>query len=120
VPPIDQSYETLGLDTHASEEAVRRAFRRLACQTHPDLHPDDPTAARRFRRVAEAYHSILANAAKADDLAVPAIPAMRPAIRPWRGVDIRIGGPPSSAPQPSFADILAGYLSAQHRPSPAA
>jgi hypothetical protein len=39
----------------ASPEAIRRAFRNQAKQTHPDRNPNDPTAARRFQKVQNAY-----------------------------------------------------------------
>jgi len=41
-------YETLGVDRNASEEDVRRAYRRLARQYHPDVNKD-PGAEDRFK-----------------------------------------------------------------------
>lgn len=51
----DDPYTTLGLHKDASEDDIRRAFRRLAKELHPDVRPDDATAAERFRKVAQAY-----------------------------------------------------------------
>lgn len=48
-------YEILGVERTAGQDEIKRAFRKLARETHPDSHPDDPTAEDRFRRVAEAY-----------------------------------------------------------------
>lgn len=48
-------YATLGLGREASDEEIRKAFRRLALKHHPDKNPGDPQAAARFRRIAEAY-----------------------------------------------------------------
>ncbi len=48
-------YEILGLKQDAPPEEVKKAFRRLARDTHPDANPDDPAAEARFREVAEAY-----------------------------------------------------------------
>ncbi|HUG31423.1 MAG TPA: J domain-containing protein [Acidimicrobiia bacterium] len=48
-------YEILGLDRSATTEEIKKAFRRLARQTHPDAHPDDPEAETRFKLAAEAY-----------------------------------------------------------------
>jgi molecular chaperone DnaJ len=47
-------YEVLGLDRGASETDIKKAFRRLARELHPDVS-DAPDAQERFRQVAEAY-----------------------------------------------------------------
>lgn len=51
----DDPYSVLGLDRTASDEDIRRAFRRLAKELHPDLNPNDKAASQRFQRVATAY-----------------------------------------------------------------
>jgi len=48
----------LGLSANASLQEIKRAYREAVKQTHPDLHPDDPTATECFRSVQEAYESI--------------------------------------------------------------
>ncbi len=48
-------YEILGVGRDASSEDIKKAFRRLARDTHPDANPGDPLAEARFREVAEAY-----------------------------------------------------------------
>jgi molecular chaperone DnaJ len=48
-------YADLGVGRDASTEEIKRAFRRLARDSHPDANPNDPAAEGRFRRVAEAY-----------------------------------------------------------------
>lgn len=48
-------YETLGVARDASTDDIKRAFRRLARDSHPDANPGDPSAEARFREVAEAY-----------------------------------------------------------------
>ncbi len=48
-------YDVLGVPRDASDEDIKRAFRGLARQLHPDVNPDDPEAGERFRLVAEAY-----------------------------------------------------------------
>ena len=53
--PKRDYYETLGVDRNATQEEIRRAFRRLARRHHPDVNPGDPEAEARFKEVAEAY-----------------------------------------------------------------
>lgn len=48
-------YEILGVARDADPDEIKRAFRRLARETHPDANPDDPAAEAQFREVAEAY-----------------------------------------------------------------
>ncbi len=48
-------YEILGVGRDAGPDEIKRAFRRLARETHPDANPDDPAAEARFREIAEAY-----------------------------------------------------------------
>lgn len=47
-------YAVLGVPRHADARAIKKAFRRLASELHPDVSPD-PGAEARFREVAEAY-----------------------------------------------------------------
>lgn len=48
-------YQVLGVSKQASDEEIRRAFRRMAKECHPDLHPGDSAAADRFKRLSAAY-----------------------------------------------------------------
>lgn len=51
-------YEILGIAPGATEDAVRRAFKRAVRRYHPDLHPRDPLAAERLRVVVAAYRQV--------------------------------------------------------------
>lgn len=51
-------YEILGVDDDASEEAIKKAFRRLAQRDHPDANKDDATAETRFKDINEAYEVV--------------------------------------------------------------
>jgi DnaJ-class molecular chaperone len=51
----EDPYKVLGLERTASEDDVRRAFRKLAKEFHPDLHPGDKGAAEQFKKVSAAY-----------------------------------------------------------------
>jgi len=48
-------YEVLGVTRDATQDDLKRAFRRLAMQYHPDRNPQDPQAAERFKECGEAY-----------------------------------------------------------------
>lgn len=48
-------YETLGVSRDASTEDIKKAFRRIARETHPDANPGDAAAEEKFRQAAEAY-----------------------------------------------------------------
>ncbi len=55
---IDDPYKVLGLGPDASDEDVKRAYRRLAKKYHPDLNPGDQEAARKMQEVNAAYDQI--------------------------------------------------------------
>lgn len=48
-------YEVLGVSRSASEDEIKRAYRKLALQFHPDRNPDDKAAEEKFKEAAEAY-----------------------------------------------------------------
>src|SRR5216110_139803 len=48
-------YEVLGVARQASPEELKRAFRKIAMDSHPDRNPDDAAAAARFKEASEAY-----------------------------------------------------------------
>jgi molecular chaperone DnaJ len=48
-------YEVLGLRRDATTDDVKRAFRKLALECHPDRHPGDAAAEARFKELSEAY-----------------------------------------------------------------
>ncbi|HBG38961.1 MAG TPA: molecular chaperone DnaJ, partial [Clostridiaceae bacterium] len=48
-------YEILGVDKNASDEDIKKAFRKLAIKYHPDKNPGDKNAEEKFKEVNEAY-----------------------------------------------------------------
>ena len=56
-------YAILGIRREATEEEIRKAYRRLALEWHPDRRPGDPHAADRFKEISEAY-AVLIDPAK--------------------------------------------------------
>lgn len=55
---IDDPYQVLGVSPNASDEEIKRAYRRLAKKYHPDLNPGDEKAAKEMQRVNAAYEQI--------------------------------------------------------------
>jgi curved DNA-binding protein len=56
-------YKILGVDRNASEKEIKKAYRRLARQYHPDVNPGDKGAEERFKEINEA-HEVLADSEK--------------------------------------------------------
>ena len=48
-------YEVLGVEKNASANDIKKAYRKLAIQYHPDKNPDDKKAEEKFKEAAEAY-----------------------------------------------------------------
>ncbi len=56
-------YQTLGVERKADEKEIKKAFRKLAQQYHPDKNPGDATAEQKFKEINEAY-TVLSDAEK--------------------------------------------------------
>ena len=83
-------YEILGVEPSASSDAIRRAYRRLAKQHHPDVNPGKPEAADKFKAIASAY-DVLSDAEKRArfdrgeiDAAGSEVPPTRPFYRDFK------------------------------------
>src|ERR671922_669255 len=63
MPAVKDPYKTLGVDRKASDEEIKKAYRKLARQYHPDRNPGDTAAEDRFKEVQEAY-SVLSDPEK--------------------------------------------------------
>lgn len=48
-------YEILGTQSQASQDEIKRAYRKRAMESHPDRNPDDPQAADKFKLISQAY-----------------------------------------------------------------
>src|SRR5437899_5489863 len=52
-------YEVLGVGRTATDEEIKRAYRKLAVKFHPDKNPDDPHAEEKFKELGEAYDVLM-------------------------------------------------------------
>ena len=51
--------KVLGVSETASQDEIKRAYRRKAKECHPDLHPNDPDAAKKMNELNEAYDMLM-------------------------------------------------------------
>ena len=59
-------YRIMGLAPEATEDEIRRAYRRLALEWHPDRRGGDPRAAERFKEISEAYAVLISPAKRGE------------------------------------------------------
>ncbi len=51
-------YQVLGVSSDASDETIAKAYKKLAKQYHPDIHPDDERASQKMSKINQAYDRI--------------------------------------------------------------
>src|SRR6185369_17705094 len=63
MPPTKDYYSVLGVGSKASQDEIKKAYRKLAKKNHPDANSSDPKAAERFKEISEA-NNVLGDPAK--------------------------------------------------------
>ncbi len=63
MPQTKDLYDVLGVDEDASQEEIKKTYRKLARKHHPDRNPDDPDAEEKFKEIQKAY-SVLSDEEK--------------------------------------------------------
>ena len=56
---VNDPYKILGVPQGASQDEIKKAYRKKAKECHPDLHPDDPDARTKMQQVNEAYDMLM-------------------------------------------------------------
>src|SRR5947199_10771311 len=51
-------YAVLGVPASASQDEIKKQYRKLAAKHHPDKNPNDPKAADKFKSISEAYQTL--------------------------------------------------------------
>lgn len=93
-------YKTLGVSKTASADEIKKAYRKLAKQLHPDANPDNARAEARFKEVSEAYDVIGTDSSRAE------YDELREAVASGRGSFT--GGRPGAGPNININDMFGG------------
>jgi hypothetical protein len=97
-------YEILGVNRDASDDEIKKAYRKLAMKHHPDRNPDNKAPRRKFKEAKEAYE-ILSDGRSAPPTTSTATPA---SIRPWAAPAGQGFGGFADAFGDIFGDIFGG------------
>ncbi len=74
---MSNHYKTLGVKEDAEGKDIKKAYRKLSREYHPDLNPDNPEAEDRFKEISEAY-TILSDSQKRQEYDMQRSGGMRP------------------------------------------
>ena len=111
-PPIQEMdyYQLLGVEPGASPAEIKRAYRRLARRYHPGINPGDRAAEALFRRISEAYETLVdpERRRQYDTLGGRTMPQSEAATFEFSGFDFSAAahGPHAATFTELFADVL--------------
>jgi curved DNA-binding protein len=101
-------YQILGVSRSATNEEIKKSFRKLARQYHPDVNPDDRQAEEKFKDINEAYDVLSDEAKRADyDALLSGRPNRRPRPSPPRSNASYGTAPPPRQPAEYWRDYSA-------------
>jgi len=103
-------YEILGVRRDASAEEIKRAYRRLAKETHPDRNPGDASAERRFKEVQAAYE-VLGDARRREEYDRFGAGGPAPEFRRWSSGQDPFQGAHVEFNQGDLRDIFEQFFS---------
>jgi len=83
-------YDILGVSKDASTEDIKKAYRKKARETHPDVNKDDPSAEEKFKQVSEAY-TVLSDVAKRAEYDNPSVPGFNGDLEDFLNAHFRSG-----------------------------
>ncbi len=104
---MNELYQRLGVTLSATAEEIKMAYRKLAKQLHPDLHPNDPHAEAKFKAVNEAYE-ILSDPDKRASYDTSQRPSQGERKGNKPGSKRQTPRPPSGRPM-DFAQVSGGF-----------
>lgn len=109
-------YVVLGVRREASDGDIRRAYKRLARQYHPDINPGDRQAAARFREIAAAYETLV-DPQRRQRYDAGEAPSVGAAAAGFSGFDFSpaVHAEPSTTFGDLFANVITG--AAERRPA---
>jgi DnaJ-class molecular chaperone len=55
---MNDPFRTLGVEPGASEADIKKAYKKMAMEHHPDRHPNDKQAEERFKEISVAYETL--------------------------------------------------------------
>ena len=119
-------YNVLGLRHGASAEEVKKAYRRLALETHPDRNPGDKEAEEKFKEIKEAYEMISNPAARGPQSPFGGFDPFRDFFKPGGpgapggpfGFSFNFGGRAQPAPPPPHGTQVGDRVTLAIRISP--